>query len=101
MTIFSLKLTINIYITLLYLYNKFSKVNNNLLLIKWIKIILSIYIDDILFEILRKQDKKLSLEKSLNIIGSQVKLLQIRIPFFKNITINNLESFDYMEKFNI
>ena len=81
--------------------NSMKKFNNNLLLIKWIKIILSIYIDDILFEILRKQDKKLSLEESLNIIGSQVKLLQIRIPLFKNITINNLESFDYMEKFNI
>ena len=81
--------------------NSMKKFNNNLLLIKWIKLILSIYIDDILFEILRKQDKKLSLEESYNIIDSQIKLLQIRIPFFKNITINNLENFDFMEKCNI
>ena len=81
--------------------NSMKKFNNNLLLIKWIKFILSIYIDDILFEILRKQDKKLSLEESYNIIDSQIKLLQIRIPFFKNITINNLENFDFMEKCNI
>ena len=81
--------------------NSMKKFNNHFLLIKWIKLILSIYIDDILFEILRKQDKKLSLEESLNIIGSQVKLLQIRIKFFKNITINNLENFDFMEKCNI
>ena len=81
--------------------NSMNKFNNSLLLIKWIKVILSIYIDDILFEILRKQDKKLSLEESLKIIGLQIKLLQKRIPIFKNITINNLESFDYMEKFNI
>ena len=81
--------------------NSMKKFNNRFLLIKWIKLILSIYIDDILFEIFRKQEKKLSLEESLSIIGSQVKLLQIRIPFFKNITINNLENFDFMEKCNI
>ena len=78
-----------------------KKFNNNLLLIKWIKIILSIYIDDNLFERLRKQDKKLSLEQSLTIVGSQIQLLQMRIPIFKNITINNIENFDFMEKYNI
>ena len=78
-----------------------KKFNNNFLLIKWIKLILSIYIDDNLFERLRKQDKKLSLEQSLTIVGSQIQLLQIRIPIFKNITINNIENFDFMEKYNI
>lgn len=68
---------------------------------KWIKLILSIYIDDNLFERLREQDKKLSLEESLTIVNSQIKLLKIRIPIFQNLTINNLEDFNFMERYNI
>lgn len=81
--------------------NSMKKFNNNFLLIKWIKLILSIFIDDNLYERLRNQDQKLSLEESLSIVGSQIKLLKLRIPIFKNITINNLENFEFMEKYNI
>ena len=81
--------------------NSMKKYNNYFLLIKWIKLIISIYINDKNFERLRKRGKKLSLEESLKIINSQVKLLKKRIATFKNITINNFENFDLMEKYNI
>ena len=81
--------------------NSMKQFNNDLLLKKWIKLILSIYNGDNCFNKLRKQDKILSDVKILNIIDKQIKLLKKRIPIFHNITINNLVNFSFMEKFNI
>ena len=81
--------------------NSMKKFNNDLLLIKWIKLILSIYNGDNFFIKLREQDKKVPDIKILNIINKQIKLLKKRIPIFNNITINDFENFSFMEKYNI
>lgn len=67
--------------------NSMKQFNNDMLLIKWIKLIFSIYNGDNFFNELRKQDKILSQKKVFNIINRQVKLLKKRIPIFNNITI--------------
>ena len=81
--------------------NSMKQFNNNLLLIKWIKLILSIYNGDNFFNNLREQDKILSHSKIMSIMDKQIKLLKKRIPIFQNITINEIENFSFMEKYNI
>ena len=81
--------------------NSMKQFNNDLLLIKWIKLILSIYNGEIYFDHLRIQDKNLSQEKISKIMNKQIKLLKKRIPIFHNITINDIENFSHMEKYNI
>ena len=78
--------------------NNMKHFNNDLLLIKWIKLILSIYNGDYFYNSLRKKDKALSPEKIINIINKQIYLLKKRIPIFCNITINDFENFSFMEK---
>jgi hypothetical protein len=72
--------------------------NNDLLLKKWIKLILSIYNGDYYFEKMRQYDDILSTQEALQIIKKQINLLEKRIPIFKNITINDIENFTYMEE---
>ena len=71
--------------------------DNNLLLKRWIQLILAIYKGDIYYERLRNKDKKMSKENAKEIIKSQIKLLKMRKEQFKNITIENIENFTYME----
>ena len=80
--------------------NSMKQFNNDLLLIKWTKLILSIYNGDSFFNKLKEQDKILPHEKILNILDKQIKLLKKRIPIFHNITINEIENFSFMEKYN-
>ena len=75
--------------------------NNDILLIKWIKLIISIYNGDKHYEELRRQSKGLSELENRNIIENQIRLLKIRLPIFKNITIRDFENFSFMEKFTI
>ena len=78
-----------------------KKFNNNLLLIKWIKLISSVYNGGNHYKKLIKKEKLLSNKESINILNSQIQLLKMRISFFKNITINIIENFDLMLKYNI
>ena len=71
--------------------------NNNLLVEKWLKLILSIYNGDIYYENYKNQNSKTNYKKSLQIIKTQVNLLRKRIICFKNITTNNFENFTFME----
>ena len=77
-----------------------KKFNNDLLLKKWTKLILSIYNGDIYYQNIREQDNKISDKKALNIINNQIKLLKLRKSKFKNITIKNLINFTFMENLN-
>ena len=72
--------------------------NNDLLLIKWIKLILSIYNGDFFYNSLREKDQKLSKTKIANIINKQINLLKKRIPVFNKININDFTNFSFMEK---
>ena len=66
-----------------------KKFNNDMLLLKWVQLILSIYKGDKYFELLRNNsEKKISDDKAINIINSQVKFLQMRLPNLRNITFN-------------
>ena len=72
---------------------------NDLLLEKWIKIILSIYKGDNYYKEL-KEVKSLSKDDSLKIISNQIKLLKMRNKKFKKITVNNIINFTFMENIN-
>ena len=65
-----------------------KKFNNNILLLKWVKLILSVFKGDKYFELLRKNSQKISDDEAINIINSQVKFLQMRLPNLRNITFN-------------
>ena len=76
--------------------------NNQYLLIKWIKLILSIYKGESHYEILRKQHKEMPQKELLEILKIQVKLLKMRMPIiFNNITTSLFENFTYMKNLNI
>jgi glycosyltransferase involved in cell wall biosynthesis len=65
------------------------KYNNANLLIKWTKLILSIYYDDIYYQEVRNQVKKISENESLMILNNQIKLLRKRNKIFYNFTIKD------------
>ena len=74
-----------------------KKFRNDLLLKKWIKIILSIYNGGNNYEKIRNQNKPINENEAIKIIENQLKLLKLRIKKFENITINNIENFTFME----
>ena len=78
-----------------------KKFNNNLLLKKWIKLIMCIYNGDEEYESLKKQDQILSYRIIIKILNSQIQLLKKRISIFNNITINIYKNFHLMEKYKI
>ena len=73
-----------------------KRFKNELLLKKWINLILSIYKGDYFFNNTIEDKKKLSNKKYINILKNQVNLLKMRIEKFKNLTIKNLENFTFM-----
>jgi glycosyltransferase involved in cell wall biosynthesis len=75
-----------------------KKFKNELLLKRWVKLILSIFKGDEYYQNFKNQDRKISENKSLNIIKNQIKLLKMRNKSFENITINKLENFSFMEQ---
>jgi len=74
-----------------------KRFKNDLLLEKWINIILSIYKGDNYYEELRNKDIKLSEDESLRIVKNQIELLRLRKKEFKNITIKDIENITFME----
>ena len=77
--------------------NSMKKFKNNLLLEKWINIILSVYNGENLNIKFKNQDNKLVDSESLKIITNQLKLLKLRNKKFQNITIKNIENITFME----
>ena len=77
------------------------KFNNELLLNKWIKLILSIYNGDSYFIELRKKEKKISINLAKKIIKNQIKLLKMRKKKYKKINIHNFNNFTFLEQLNI
>ena len=76
-----------------------KKFENKILLKKWVKLILSIYYNNNNYENLRKIDKKISENKAQNFLKNQIKFLKKR-TILKNITLNNIENFTFMESIN-
>ena len=76
--------------------------DNQILLIKWVKLILSIYKGESYYENLRKQHKEMPQKESLEILKIQVRLLKMRMPtIFNNITTELFENLTYIENLNI
>ena len=69
---------------------------NELLLKKWIKLILSIYKGDNYFKNMIEDKTQFYKKKYINILNNQINLLKKRITKFKNLTIKNLENFTFM-----
>jgi len=65
-----------------------KKFNNDILLLKWVQLILSVYKGDKYYELLRSNREKIADDEAINIINSQVKFLQMRLPNLRNITFN-------------
>ena len=74
-----------------------KKFNNQMLLNKWINLIISIYKGEKYYEKFRNKEKKIKKENALKIIENQIKLLKLRVKKFENITINDIENFTFME----
>ena len=77
-----------------------KKYKNELLLKKWILLILLIhYRNDSYFEKFRKLDKKITEKKSINLLKNQIKFLKKR-KFFKHISLKKIENFTFLENIN-
>ena len=75
------------------------KYKNEKILERWIKLILSVYKGKNYYENFRNNDKKISEKKARMIISNQLKLLQMRNEEYKNITINDIENFTFIENY--
>ena len=74
------------------------KFKNELLLKRWVKLILCIFNGDEYYQNFINQDRNLPENKSINIIKNQVKLLKMRNKIFENATANNFENFTFLEQ---
>lgn len=81
--------------------NNMRNFNNEYLLSKWVKLILSIYNDDSYYVKLRDKEKKINEKEDIKILENQVKLLRMRNKNFINITRENYENFSLMEQINL
>jgi len=77
--------------------NSMKQFNNEILLIKWIKLILSIYNDEFFYIKLREENHLMTQNDDINILNNQLNLLKMRNEIFKNITQKEFENFKYME----
>ena len=80
--------------------NNIKKFRNNLLLNKWIKIILSIYKEDDYYKNLQK-NFTINQVEALKILSNQVSLLKKRDKRLQNITIKDIENYTYIENLNL
>lgn len=77
--------------------NSMKKINNELILKKWNKIILSIYNGDNYYQKLREKDKNISKNRAIKLIENQLNLLKKRETIFNETTLEDLFNFTYME----
>jgi len=75
--------------------------NNELLLDKWIKLLLSVYFGENYYKKLREDDIKISENEAMKILDNQFNLLKMRISKFNNIKINHINNFTYMKNLEI
>lgn len=78
-----------------------KKFNNKLLIKKWIKLILSIYKDDIYYQQMKNKTKIIYERQAYNILKKQLYLLKKRCLIYKNITIHNFLNFTFLININI
>ena len=72
---------------------------NELTLKKWVELILAVYNGDYYYNKLRENNKKLSEIQAINQLENQLKLMKKRLPITKNISINDILNFNFINKF--
>ena len=77
--------------------NSMKKFNNWLTLKRWVKIILAIYKGKEDYENLRNEDKKISDKEAKYLIETQLNLLKRREDKFRNLTLRDIENFDFIK----
>lgn len=81
--------------------NNIKKFNNEIILNKWLKLILSVFNGDAYYEELRKKDFSIyTNDENINIANNQIKLLNFRIKTFENISIKDYENITFMKNIN-
>ena len=81
--------------------NSMNQFNNEILLLKWVKLILFIYNDDKNYVNFREEDKKINEKQALKIIENQLKLLRKRDFYFLNISSNIYKNYTWMKKITL
>ncbi len=76
-------------------------IDNESLLGKWIKLILSVYFGGNFYKKLREDDKKISEKEAMKILDNQINLLKMRKSKFNNLKINNINNFTYMKNLEV
>ena len=79
--------------------NNIKKYENELLLKKWVKLIISIYLGEQYYEDLKKKEN-LNETEAVKVLENQINLLKLRKKEFKNITIKDILNFTFMENLN-
>ena len=77
--------------------NSMKKINNELIMKKWNKIILTIYNGDNYYQKLRQKEKKIPKNQAIKLIKNQLNLLKKRETIFNKTTFEDLLNFTYME----
>ena len=75
--------------------------NNELLSIRWTKLILSIYKGEKIYEEFRQNDQEMKKELAIKILYRQINLINKRKYFKTNITVKDYENFSLITKFEI
>ena len=70
-----------------------KKFDNNKTIKKWIKLILSVNKGDEYFNLLKKETEPIEPKEAFNITKTQVKLINMRVPFLNNLTTSILLNF--------
>jgi glycosyltransferase involved in cell wall biosynthesis len=78
-----------------------KKYRNDLLLNKYVELIISIYKGNHYYEELRRKDKKINKKEYLRIMKNQIISLRVKDKNFENITIKDIEKRYYLEKLKI
>ena len=82
--------------------NSMIQFNNEILLSKWVKLILSVYNDDEDCYInLRQENKKMNEKHALKIIENQLNLLRKRNHQFLNVNSKNYENYTWVEEIKL
>jgi len=74
-----------------------KKYNNERLKIKWIKLILCVYNDDYnYYQMIRDENRQISKEEAIYLLKNQIKLLRMRKPDLRNMTLNQFENLKFL-----
>ena len=72
-----------------------KKFQNELTAKKWVELLLAIYNGEYFYNKLKNEEKRISEKEAINILDNQIKLLNMRMPTMKNITINDIFNMNF------